>query len=166
MFIEIDKGIFIPAEEIEYIFSQNENKSIKSMKREAKMNKTYYGKMKDYKSLVVTWNRKIYAVNTEPQVLLDKCKTCQHNFIDVSSDYHIATLYIDALVNLDSLLASGVNAVTKATDSLQLVYQSEKRKSIAMMKTKEIVYLSKDSGEVVNSVLGGIEGTSSKKAKR
>ena len=166
MFIEIDKKTYIEANDILYIFSSKKNTSINSLKKEAKKNKVYFGKMDGYETLIVTKNKTIFAVNYKTKDIIKKCNLYNHKMLVVSNDYYIAVPYIDALVDLDSPLASGQNQITKATDSLQLVYQGERRKSVAMMKTKEIVYLSKDSEELVNSVSGGFEDTFGKKAKK
>lgn len=165
MFIEIDKKVYINVEDILYIFSSRTlktiNRSIETLKKEAIADNRYFGKRTKYESLVVTKDKLVYAVNYKPQKIAKQCNLYNHKMLGVSRDYYIATLYIDALANLDSPLASGRRPITRATDSLQLVYRGERRKSIAMMKTKEIVYLSKDSEELINSMSGGIEDISS-----
>ena len=152
--IEIEYGTFIFKEDVKFIiFSNVNNRSFKRFKKCVIENNKLFKLNKTINSYVITSDNCIYACKSFPNNLVQRLNNLGHQMLGVSEDYYIALFYIKVLSNVDNILVSGIRKQRiETTDDLQFVHQYEKRKSMILLTTNEIIYLSKDTSELVKSI--------------
>lgn len=155
--IEIDLNTYIPLDKILIVVANDKKSSAKKIKCKAKEENALYKLAQNPSSLIKTIDGDVYMCDSNPDTIIKKCADLEYNFLNVDESSYVAMSHIKVLTTSDSPMVSGLRKkLGKTAGDLQFVHQNDKRRSVILLKNDQLVYLSKDSRDIINNSAFGV----------
>ena len=155
--IEIDFNTYIPLDKILIVTPNNDRSCAKKIKQNAKEKNVLYKLVQNPTSLIKTIDGDVYMCGSNPDTIIKKCADLEYRFLTVDESSYVAMSHIKVLTTSDSPMVSGLRKkIGKTAGDLQFVHQNEKRRSVILLRNDQLVYLSKDSRDIINNSAFGV----------
>lgn len=155
-YVEISSGVFIECKRIKLITQRKTvSESFRKLVHLTKENKTYVklapAKPKDNVYVIV--DDYLYLVSFTYEELIQHLVEAGIKLVPVSSDAYVSVTYIKAIYDLENELVSWSIKNYKLPEAiLQFVSFGERRKTALVLRSDEVVYLSKSAKDVLEEI--------------
>lgn len=155
-YVEISSGVYIEAKRVKIITQRKTaSKTFRNLVKLTKENGTYVklAPAKQEDNVYVIADDHLYLVSFSYEELIEKLTMAGIRLVKVSSDAYVPVTYIKAVYDLENELVSwSLKNYSLPEAILQFVSYGEKRKTALILRSDEVVYLSKSTKEVLEGM--------------
>ena len=155
-YVEISSGVYIETKRVKLITQRKTaSRSFRELVKLTKENGTYVklAPAKQENNVYVIVDNYLYLVSFEYEELIQKLVEAGIKLVAVSGDAYVPLTYIKAVYDLENELVSWSLKNYKLPEAiLQFVSFGERRKTALVLRSEEIVYLSKSAKDVLEEM--------------
>ncbi len=155
-YVEISSGVFVETKRLKLITERKSaSLSFKNLVKVTKENGTYIklAPPKPTDNVFVIVDDFLYLSSFSYEELIEKCISSGIKLIKVSSDAYVSVAYIKAVYDLENELVSwSIKNYNLPKAILQFVSYGEKRKTALILRSDEVIYLSKCAKEILEEL--------------